>query len=215
MCSARKALPGVSQACVLHVTDMAEPYLYAKYMRDRKVVSLKQIASPREGTWRVFYTRARAEKRCEVLLHERNIEVFLPTQTVVRQWGDRKKKIVEPLFPNYIFAQVEEEGRLRVLQTPGIVRCVSFDGTPARMTDEEIEQLKIAQREPHRLRRLDVPMPTIGEEVTITEAPLRGLRGKVTEHRGQMHLIVQVAAIRQALRVQVPAEWVRTSRPAA
>ncbi len=199
----------------LHVTDKAEPCLYAKYMPDSKVVSLSVSSAGADGVWRVFYTRARAEKKCEELLQERDIEVFLPKQLVIRQWRDRKKKIVEPLFPNYIFAQVDEDTRLRVLQTPGIVRCVSFDGKPARVSEAEMEQLQIAQRDPHRLRRLEGPLPRIGEEVTITEAPLRGLRGKVMEHRGQVHLIVQVTAIRQALRVQVPAGWVHAARSAA
>lgn len=165
-------------------------------------------------TWRVFYTRARAEKKCEEELERRGIDVFLPKCEIVRQWSDRKKKVIEPLFPNYIFAHVDERERLQVLRTPGITRCVSFGGRPATISDEEIEQLKITQNEPHRLSLIDVVMPEIGEEVEIKEAPLRGLKGRVLEHRGQMHVVVQVHAIRQAVRVNVPAAWVEQARAA-
>lgn len=163
--------------------------------------------------WRVFYTQSRAEKQCEARLDERRIEVFLPKCEVVRQWKDRKKKVIEPLFRNYLFARVDEQERLRVLKTPGIVRCVSFGAALAEVDAAEIEQLKIAEQDPARLRLVDFPLPPLGEVVTITEGPLRGLRGEVLEHRGQYHLLLRVTAIRQAVRVHVPGAWIQIDPP--
>jgi transcription antitermination factor NusG len=162
-----------------------------------------------ERVWRVFYTRARAEKKCEDRLHDRRIEVLLPKRKVVRQWSDRKKEVIEPLFRNYIFAQVDEKDRLRVLQTPGIVRCVHFNGTPARLRETEVEQIQRTQKTPDRLSVVDL-RPPVGETVTITEGPLQGLSGEVREHRGQTYVLVRVETIRQAVKVQVPADWVET-----
>ncbi len=159
--------------------------------------------------WRVFYTRSRAEKQCEERLEQRSIDVYLPKYEVVRQWKDRKKKVIEPLFRNYIFAHVDEQERLVVLKTPGIVRCVSFGGALAEVDPAEVEQLKIAQQDPARLRLIEGPLPDLGEPVTITDGPLRGLCGEVTEHRGQYHVILRITAIQQAVRVHVPAAWVR------
>lgn len=164
-----------------------------------------------ERYWRVFYTAPRAEKKCEERIAERHIEVFLPTREVVRQWKDRKKKVIEPLFKNYIFAWVNERERVQVLQTDGVVRCVSFGGRPARVSEEEIEQIKIAQRDGSRLAVVDIPRPAPGEKVTVVEGPLRGLRGEVTDHRGEMHLLIMIPSIRQALRVNVPAAWVKAA----
>ena len=135
--------------------------------------------------------------------------MYLPKNEVVRQWKDRKKKVIEPLFRNYIFAHVDEQERLAVLKTPGIVRCVSFGGALAEVDSREIEQLKIAQQDPARLRLVEGPLPGLGEPVTITEGPLRGLCGEVAEHRGQYHVILRITAIQQAVRVHVPAAWVR------
>ncbi len=159
--------------------------------------------------WRVFYTLPRAEKKCEERLAQRRVAVFLPKYAVVRQWADRKKKVVEPLFRNYIFAQVDEQERLTVLQTPGIVRCVSFGGAPAEVPAAEVEQLRIAEQDPERLTVIAFPQPGIGEAVTVVEGPLQGLRGEVLQHRGQTYVVIRVAAIRQAVRVNVPAAWVR------
>lgn len=163
-----------------------------------------------EQLWRVFYTFPRAEKKCEERLTNQNIEVFLPKHTVVRQWSDRKKKVVEPLFRNYIFAHVDERQRLQALQTDGIVRCVSFQGQPAVVQDEVIEQLRLALEKGDGFAVVDyVPRPKIGTTVVVTEGPMRGLRGEVEEHRGQTHVLVAIPAIKQALRVNVPAAWVQ------
>ena len=159
--------------------------------------------------WRVFYTWPRAEKKAETRLEERHIEVFLPKITIVRQWSDRKKKVVEPLFRNYIFAHVDERERLRVLQTDGIVRNVSFNGQPAVVREEEIEQIRIAQNDPLRLSVIDAPpRPPKGTKVVVKEGPLKGLQGDVEQHRGETHLVVRIEAIRQALRVNIPAAWI-------
>jgi len=162
-----------------------------------------------DRVWRVFYTRARAEKKCEERLHRQELEVFLPKRTEVRKWADRKKKVTEPLFRNYIFARVDERERLAVLRTQGIVRCVHFGGRIAEVREEEIEQIRIAQKDPRKLLVVDEPPPDVGEKVIVTGGPMRGLKGEVLEHRGQMHVLVRVSAIRQALKVQVPAAWVR------
>lgn len=152
---------------------------------------------------------ARAEKRCEERLAEQQIEVFLPKRVVRRQWKDRKKKVVEPLFSNYIFARVDERERLTVLRTEGIVRCVSFGGMFAEVTEDEIAQLKITQQDPERIQAVDFPLPRRGAEVVVMEGPMRGLKGEVVEHRGERYVAIRISAIRQAIRVSLPAEWVQ------
>jgi transcription antitermination factor NusG len=157
--------------------------------------------------WRVFYTRARAEKKCEERIDDRRIDVLVPKKKEIRQWSDRKKEVTVPLFRNYLVARVDEKDRLRVLRTKGIVRCVHFDGEPARLRAETVEQLQTAQQAPGRLSVTDL-RPPVGETVTVTDGPLQGLTGEVREHRGQMHILVRVNAIRQAMKVEVPADWV-------
>lgn len=159
--------------------------------------------------WRVFYTFPRAEKKCETRLLEQGLEVFLPKCEEIRQWKDRKKKVIEPLFRNYLFAHVDERERLAVLQTQGIVRCVAFGGVLAEVSDEEIEQLRLAQEDPRRLSLLGHWIPEVGQPVVVTEGPLKGLRGEVLELRGQTYVVVRVHAIRQMVRINVPSGWLQ------
>jgi len=168
-------------------------------------------ASP---VWRVFYTRARAEKKCEERLQDRRIDVLVPKKKEIRQWSDRKKEVTVPLFRNYLFARVDEKDRLRTLRTNGIVRCVHFDGEPARLRKETVEQLKRTQQAPGRLSVADL-RPPVGETVTITDGPMKGLTGEVRQHRGQSYVLVRVEAIRQAVKVEVPSDWVETDPASA
>jgi len=161
--------------------------------------------------WRVFYTRPRAEKKCECLLFEQNVEVFLPIRTVVKQWKDRKKKIDEPLFPNYIFARVDERERIEVLGTRGIVRCVTFGGSLAEITQSEISQLKLLQTHPGWLETVCGQHFKIGAKITIEAGPLRGLKGEVIEYRGTTRLIVRVSSIDMAVKVELPSSLLRSA----
>lgn len=162
-------------------------------------------ASFSESKWRVFYTMPRAEKKCESQLLEKSIETFLPKRKVVRNWSDRKKKVVEPLFANYIFARVNEKERISVLQTQGIVRCVSFNGRPAIVSPQEIDQLRLLQKKPDLIEPYYGILPPKGTEVSIESGPLRGLKGLISDHKGKSRVIVNVPSIKQCVRIVIPA----------
>lgn len=182
-------------------------------MRQKQRSSTAVLAA-RSVKWHVFYTAARAEKKCEARLRKQGVEVLLPKTVVMRRWKNGvRKKIEEPLFPNYLFARVDEQSRLRVLQTEGIVCSVRFDGKPACLTENEASQLQIAQQNPEHLRLLDDPLPAVGEYVEVREGPLRGLRGEVLRHGGACYVVICVTAVRQAVRVQVQADLVAPCPP--
>ena len=59
--------------------------------------------------WYAVYTRPRWEKKVASLLDDKDIVHYCPLNKVTRQWSDRKKVVMEPLFKGYIFVQVTEE----------------------------------------------------------------------------------------------------------
>jgi hypothetical protein len=59
----------------------------------------------------------------------------------VRQWSDRKKKVVVPLFNSYVFVQVADSDRSLVFQSVGAVRYLFWLAT-AIVRDEEIGTIK-------------------------------------------------------------------------
>lgn len=95
-----------------------------------------------EKRWYAVYTRPRWEKKSDGILLRKGIKSWCPTQKVERYWSDRKKIIEEPLFRSYVFVYINEEERVNVLMTEGIINFVYYLGEPAIIRDEEIENIK-------------------------------------------------------------------------
>ena len=78
-------------------------------------------------------------------LRTRGYDPFLPYYSVKRQWSDRTKSIDLPLFPGYLFCQIDLNSRFPVLTTPGVMQ--HFAGSPhepllvAALTAAETEGL--------------------------------------------------------------------------
>src|SRR5690348_15368650 len=83
-----------------------------------------------DANWYALYTCARHEKSVARQLDERSINCFLPLYRSWHRWADRRKQVELALFPGYVFVRIDPRERLRVLQLPGVVRLVSFNGIP-------------------------------------------------------------------------------------
>jgi transcription antitermination factor NusG len=92
--------------------------------------------------WYAVYTKPRWEKKVASLLEARGIEYYCPLNKVLKQWSDRKKVVLEPLFKSYVFVQVEESKKWELLTINGIVNYVHWLGKPARIKESEIETVK-------------------------------------------------------------------------
>jgi len=92
--------------------------------------------------WYVLYTKPKWEKKVAEKLNQIGIECYCPTVTQVKQWSDRKKKVVVPLFNSYVFVQLPEIEKNSVFTVPGVIRYLFWLGKPAVVRDEEINIIK-------------------------------------------------------------------------
>lgn len=92
--------------------------------------------------WYVIYTKPRWEKRVAEELVKFEIEAYCPTVTELRQWTDRKKKVVSPLFKSYVFVRITPKNRDKVFVVPGVVQYLFWLGEPAVVKDAEINTIK-------------------------------------------------------------------------
>jgi transcription antitermination factor NusG len=88
--------------------------------------------------WFAVYTKPRWEKKVADLLEARGIEIYYPLNKVTKQWSDRKKIVLEPLFKSYVFVKVREEKKWDLLNIDGIVTYVYWLGKPAKIKESEI-----------------------------------------------------------------------------
>ena len=90
--------------------------------------------------------------------------------------------------------------RLRVLQVPGVVHLVSFNGLPASVPEEEMEALRAAVR----LRRAQPhPYYSLGDRVRILAGPLKGLQGTLIMQQSSSRMIVAVDFIHRSVSVEL------------
>lgn len=158
--------------------------------------------------WYVIYTSARAESKVAERLSLANIQIFYPTLRKLKQWSDRKKLIEEPLFRSYLFVLINEKQYFEVLNTPGVVKYVSFGGKAAIVSQREIDQLKLLIEGASDLEVIDDFMQP-GELVELIAGPMMGLKGELVEFRGNSKMAVRVDYLEKSVLFSVPKNYVR------
>jgi transcription antitermination factor NusG len=160
------------------------------------------VPTPIEATanWYALYTAPRHEKFVADQINRQGIDCFLPLYRSMRRWKDRRKELALVLFPGYVFVQMALQNRLRVLQLPGAVRLVSFNGQPTPMPEEEIENLRTrlssVNVEPH-------PYLTAGRRVRVRSGPLQGLEGIIVRTKDRCRIVLSIHLIMRSVAVEV------------
>ncbi len=90
--------------------------------------------------------------------------------------------------------------RLRILEVPGVVRLIGFNGVPAALPDYEIEALRAGLAQ-----SCAVPSPYIvaGRRVRIVCGPFQGLEGILIRQRGNLRVVISLDLIRRSVLVDV------------
>jgi transcription termination/antitermination protein NusG len=155
--------------------------------------------------WYALYTRSRFEKKMLSELTDRRIEVFLPMREILSRWKDRKKRIWVPLFPGYLFVNYVDtpENRFRILNVPGAVRFVGFEGHANPVPEDQI--LSVRRFLEASIAVDPYPYVQVGSRVEVIAGPLKGIRGLLVEKRGKFRFVIQVDLIRQSVSVEIDA----------
>jgi transcription antitermination factor NusG len=156
---------------------------------------------PSGASWYALYTAPRHEKHLAQQMERRSIPCFLPLYRSVRRWKDRRKQLDLVLFPGYIFVQVALQSRVQVLQLPGAVHLVTFNGQPAPLPNDEIEALRkrlsgSANIEPH-------PYLRTGRRVRVRRGPMVGLEGIVVRRKDCCRVVFSIDLIMRSVAVEV------------
>ena len=152
--------------------------------------------------WYAAYTRSKAEKRVAWELEKMGVDYYLPLIETIRQWSDRKKKVIVPLIRSYIFVHITPKEHFPVLEVPGVVRILHFCNKPVPIPAWQIQNLKI-------LLGAEVPMSVDckqfvkGKEVRINQGQLTGLRGKILRVKGQHKLVISISALDYNLTIDI------------
>lgn len=149
--------------------------------------------------WYATYTRCNHERVVNKLLNEKGINTFLPQIIVPSRRKDRKILIKRPLFPNYLFVELDQirDNWMKVFRTPGLVR-ICGNGRPTPVPNDAIESIRIFVNSDRNIYPL--PYLQIGSRVQVISGPLTGAIGiLVREDRKRRRLVVSIELMGQSV----------------
>ena len=129
--------------------------------------------------WFVVHTRPQQELKVASQLSAMGITNYCPTVTLIKQYSDRKKKVIKPLLSSYVMVELEEKDRNKVFDCSGIVRYLFFLGKPAVVPAPQINLMQDHLSGVYN--DFKVTTLRVGDSHTISEGPFSGVLGKVVE----------------------------------
>jgi len=161
--------------------------------------------------WWALYTRHQHEHVIADTLTSKGFEVFLPLYQSLRRWKDRKKMLMLPLFPCYVFVRGGMNRRLDIVSTPGVHMILSNGNHAAIVPDAEIDGIRMAvagsaRVEPH-------PFLKCGDRVRVTRGSLEGVEGVLTRKKNLLRLVLSVEMLAQSVAVEIDASEVEPVKP--
>jgi transcription antitermination factor NusG len=151
--------------------------------------------------WYAVYTYPRHEKVVREQLESKSIEAFLPTFASENRWKDRRVRIQTPLFPGYVFTRIDLSERSKVFAVSGVIRILSFNGTPAPIDDTEIQAVRLCLERGAAVQ--PYPFLEVGDRVRVRSGVLEGLEGLVSRCKNERRLIVPISLINQSVAVEI------------
>jgi transcription antitermination factor NusG len=154
-----------------------------------------------QSHWVAVYTAARHEKAIARQFQQRRIETFLPLYRSVHRWKDRKKEVELALFPSYVFVRISTTHKLQLLQVPGVVHIVSFNGELAAIPEQEINALRNGLD--NQLCAEPCPYLRVGKRVRVIRGPMAGAEGILSRKKDKYRVVISVDVLMRSVAVEV------------
>jgi transcription antitermination factor NusG len=153
--------------------------------------------------WYAARTRSRHEKVVARQLQQRAVECFLPLYQTLRQWRNGRFQLSLPLFPGYLFVRIAMSERLKVLQVPGVVGLVGFNGVATPLPQAEIDTIREALRK--GVAAEPYPYLKVGQFVRVVRGPMSGLQGTLVRRKGKLRVVIRLDLIMRSVAMDIDA----------
>ena len=144
--------------------------------------------------WLVAYVQFCLEKKTAERLKAMGVECYLPIQSEIRQWSDRRKKVDRLVIPMMIFVHVTPQERPLPLTLQAISRYMVLRGEsrPAVIPEEQMERFRfMLDYSPEAVEICSTPLAA-GDAVKVINGPLAGLEGELVMIGGKSKVAVRL-----------------------
>lgn len=163
----------------------------------------KNLKQEGKRGWYVIHTYSGYEDQVSDSLKQRAesmgmkdhiFSVIVPTEKQVEIKNGKRKTVEKKIFPGYVLVEmiVTDDSWYVVRNTPNVTGFIGFGVKPTPMSDEEIQRIQSRMTEEEPKYRIEF---RIDDLVSITDGPLKGFEGKVTEideEKGKIKVMVNM-----------------------
>lgn len=152
-------------------------------------------------SWYVLQHKPAQGDRAIAHLKNQDIPYFYPKVAVDKVKGGKRISKLEPLFPGYIFVNLEPTDSLwaKLRSTRGVLRVVGFSSHPAKISDEVIQHIKDSLEEVAVQGGIQA-----GCKVQLQDGPFEGLDAIFQAYDGEERAVVLIDFMQRQQRISVP-----------
>jgi transcription antitermination factor NusG len=163
-----------------------------------------QTAEQPDRCWYAAFTLPRHEKSAINHLGLRQIESFLPTYKAVHVWKNRQRASLNlPLFPGYLFVRIARQERIRVLETPGVLRIVGNQRESVPIANSVVDFLR---SDPCAQTIEPYAEMVVGQKVRIKGGAFAGIEGRLVRRNRNLRFVLTIQLIDQHAAVEIDAD---------
>jgi transcription antitermination factor NusG len=148
--------------------------------------------------------RPRSEKKVAEYCRLANLSYYLPLRSQTRVYQRRRVTFETPIFPGYLFASFERDGRLAILKSNHVVRIMETGSRRGLL--HQLAQIRKALRVDPGL--VSCSALKRGRRVRIRGGPFLGVEGVVSDVKGVTEVTLNVDMVGQAVTVRVDRTFV-------
>jgi len=157
--------------------------------------------------WYAVHTKSRHEDRAFLGLLQKSFSAFLPKIEVWSKRKDRRKRIMIPMFPGYLFVELPvltNEIKVDVLKTFGVVRILGkpTGSQPIPVPDEKIDAIRRIVDSKVEVQQFQYPK--VGEPARIIDGPFKGIEGLVlkTDYEKEV-FVVSIELLQRSVAIKL------------
>ncbi|WP_405420733.1 transcription/translation regulatory transformer protein RfaH [Marinobacter flavimaris] len=158
-------------------------------------------------TWYALQHKPAQGDRALTHLQNQDIACFYPKITVEKIKAGKRTKKLEPLFPGYLFVNLEQTDPMwaKLRSTRGVLRIVGFANKPAPISDDVIQHIKASLESVAEQGGIKP-----GQAVQLNEGPFEGINAIFQSYDGEARAIVLISFMQKKQKLRVPVAAIKT-----
>ena len=170
------------------------------YSSESEMESIVPVTTDREAhpkRWIAALVQMCMEKKVGERLTKLGVENYVPTQTEIRPWSDRKKKVERVVIPMVVFVHTDEKTERSLRMHSFIRKILTYPGQTAAavIPDDQIDRLKFMLRQSDSPVEMMEQRLQVGDKVHIVRGALQGLEGELYKNVDKSMVAIHIEAL--------------------